>query len=88
MRDLKRPAKDNGPRPRPAEECNIGFLPESLVKQKLPWVTRLFLPARYIVEVSTLLRLSVGPNTQTSSRSLARHHRNQTLTSGLLGKVR
>jgi hypothetical protein len=33
MRDLKRPAKDNGPHPRPAEECNIGFLPESLVKQ-------------------------------------------------------
>ena len=29
MRDLKRPAKDNGP----AEECDIGFLPESLVKQ-------------------------------------------------------
>ena len=33
MRDLKKPAKDNGPRPRPVEECDIGFLPESLVKQ-------------------------------------------------------
>ena len=32
-RNLKRPANDNGRCPRPAEESDVGFLPESLVKQ-------------------------------------------------------
>ena len=33
IRNLKRPASDNGRCPRPTEEGDVGFLPESLVKQ-------------------------------------------------------
>ena len=33
IRNLKRPANDNGRCPRPAEESDVGFLPESLVEQ-------------------------------------------------------
>jgi len=33
MRDLKRPEGQRPSRPGPAEECDIGFLPERLVKQ-------------------------------------------------------